>query len=104
MCGGAILAEFIPARVHRPLTVATLWPAAAAESRTAAAGKRKAADDVDESATDDDEELEAEFRLFADDEEPCPAAAPEAVGGRRSRTTAPSPAGTIIDQAANCEL
>ena len=26
MCGGAILAELVPERVHRPLTVATLWP------------------------------------------------------------------------------
>jgi len=91
MCGGAILAELVPARVHRPLTVATLWPAA--DSGATAGGKRKAAD-VDELETvTDDEEFEAEFQLFVDDDEPSPAASPES-GGRRSRA-APSPAGTV---------
>ncbi|XP_034577434.1 ethylene-responsive transcription factor RAP2-12 isoform X1 [Setaria viridis] len=94
MCGGAILAELIPARVHRPLTVATLWPAAAADGRTTTAGRKRKASDVDESEAATDDEFEAEFRLFEEDEEPSPAASPEAVGGRRSRT-APSPAGTI---------
>ncbi|TKV97837.1 hypothetical protein SEVIR_9G521200v4 [Setaria viridis] len=91
MCGGAILAELIPARVHRPLTVATLWPAAAADGRTTTAGRKRKASDVDESEAATDDEFEAEFRLFEEDEEPSPAASPEAVGGRRSRT-APSPA------------
>ncbi|RLN43250.1 ethylene-responsive transcription factor RAP2-12-like [Panicum miliaceum] len=88
MCGGAILAELVPARVHRPLTVATLWPAA--ESGAAAAGKRKAADVDELEAVTDDEEFEAEFQLYVDDEEPSPAASPES-GGRRSKAT-PSPA------------
>ncbi|XP_039828207.1 ethylene-responsive transcription factor 1-like isoform X2 [Panicum virgatum] len=92
MCGGAILAELVPARVHRPLTVATLWPAA--DSGATAGGKRKAAD-VDELETvTDDEEFEAEFQLFVDDDEPSPAASPES-GGRRSRA-APSPAGRSV--------
>ncbi|PAN51236.1 hypothetical protein PAHAL_9G580300 [Panicum hallii] len=88
MCGGAILAELVPARVHRPLTVATLWPAA--ESGAAAGGKRKAADVDELEAVTDDEEFEAEFQLFVDDEEPSPGASPES-GGRRSKA-APFPA------------
>ncbi|KAL6648689.1 hypothetical protein ACP70R_012913 [Stipagrostis hirtigluma subsp. patula] len=83
MCGGAILAELIPARVHRRLTAATLWPAA--ESR-ATTGKRKAAADL----TDD--EFEAEFQLFEDDdddeEEPSPATSSNA--GAASNPKAPS--------------
>jgi hypothetical protein len=96
MCGGAILAELVPARVHRPLTVATLWPAA--ESGAAAGGKRKAADVDELEAVTDDEEFEAEFQLFVDDEEPSPGASPES-GGRRSKA-APFPAGTV-DQTTN---
>ncbi|CAN6285460.1 unnamed protein product [Urochloa humidicola] len=89
MCGGAILAELIPSRVHRPLTAATLWPAA---QSTTASRKRKAAD-VDEFepvSDDDDDDFEAEFQLFVgdDDEEPSPAASlVEAVS-----KAAPSPA------------
>ncbi|KAL6867725.1 hypothetical protein ACP4OV_015749 [Aristida adscensionis] len=95
MCGGAILADFTPARVHRRLTAADLLPNAfPAEGRTTAAGKRKAA------AADltDDDEFEAEFQLFEhdyDDEEEdqevetSPAASSEA-GASNSRPTAPS--------------
>ncbi|CAL4937907.1 unnamed protein product [Urochloa decumbens] len=95
MCGGAILAALIPARVHRPLTAATLWPAAS--QSTTAAGKRKAADvdavDELEAVTDDDDDFEAEFQLFVDDddEEPHPAASLEAAVSKAD----PSPAGTI---------
>ena len=95
MCGGAILAELVPERVHRPLTVATLWPAAESGATATASGKRKAADVDDElEAVTDDEEFEAEFQLFVDDDEPSPAASPES-SGRRSRVAAPSPAGTV---------
>ncbi|CAN6296272.1 unnamed protein product [Urochloa humidicola] len=88
MCGGAILAELIPSRVHRPLTAATLWPAA---QSTTASRKRKAADvDEFEPVSDDDDDFEAEFQLFVNDEEekPSPAASlVEAVS-----EAAPSPA------------
>ncbi|KAF8718158.1 hypothetical protein HU200_025648 [Digitaria exilis] len=45
MCGGAILAGFIPERVHRRLTAATLLPPQPAAERgtTTTSGKRKAA-------------------------------------------------------------
>ncbi|CAN6307775.1 unnamed protein product [Urochloa humidicola] len=90
MCGGAILAELIPSRVYRPLTAATLWPAAS-QSRTASR-KRKAADvdEVEPVSDDDDDDFEAEFQLFVDDddeEEPSPAASLEGVS-----KAAPSPA------------
>ena len=95
MCGGAILAELVPARVHRPLTVATLWPATESGATATASGKRKAADVDDElEAVTDDEEFEAEFQLFVGDDEPSQAASPES-SGRRSRVAAPSPAGTV---------
>ncbi|CAL4921104.1 unnamed protein product [Urochloa decumbens] len=92
MCGGAILAALIPARVHRPLTAATLWPAA--DQSTTAGGKRKAGD-ADEAVTDDDDDFEAEFQLFVDDydEEPSPAVSkaapsPEVSGGAVSTSPA----------------
>ncbi|CAN6290457.1 unnamed protein product [Urochloa humidicola] len=94
MCGGAILAALIPSRVHRPLTAAMLWPAAAVSQSTTAAGKRKAADaDELEAVTDDDDgdDFEAEFQLFVDDddeEQPSPAASLEAAVSK----AAPSPA------------
>ncbi|CAL4912928.1 unnamed protein product [Urochloa decumbens] len=86
MCGGAILAALIPARVHRPLTAATLWPAA--DQSTTAGGKRKAGD-ADEAVTDDDDDFEAEFQLFVDDydEEPSPVASLQAAISK----AAPSP-------------
>nr|CAB3501814.1 unnamed protein product [Digitaria exilis] len=72
MCGGAILAEFIPERVHRRLTAATLLPPQPAAERgtTTTSGKRKAADvDDDElESTTDDDQFEAEFQLFKDDD------------------------------------
>lgn len=104
MCGGAILAELVPARVHRPLTAATLWPAAL--SGTTTGGKRKAdAAAVTDDDDDDYEEFEAEFQLFndaefqlLDDQEPSPAAAASLEAGgctcKRKAAVAP-PAGTI---------
>lgn len=60
MCGGAILADFTPARVPRRLTAAELLPVTptppAAERRTT----RKRKSDVD---------FEAEFELFEDDDD-----------------------------------
>uniref|UniRef100_A0A804LES3 AP2/ERF domain-containing protein n=1 Tax=Zea mays TaxID=4577 RepID=A0A804LES3_MAIZE len=103
MCGGAILAELIPARVHRPLTAATLWAAALSGTTTVGKWKADAAAATDD---DDDEEFEAEFQLFDDDDEceaefqllddhqPSPAASPEASGCKRKPALAP-PAGTI---------
>ncbi|KAJ1298506.1 hypothetical protein BS78_01G458800 [Paspalum vaginatum] len=68
MCGGAILAQLIPARVHRPLTAATLWPAVAGTGTG--------------TNTDDDHDFEAEFERFDDhhhdDWESPPASPPEA--------------------------
>lgn len=102
MCGGAILAELVPARVHRPLTAATLWPAAL--SGTTTGGKRKAdAAAVTDDDDDDYEEFEAEFQLFndaefqlLDDQEPSPAAAASLEAGgctcKRKAAVAP-PAG-----------
>ncbi|GJN08877.1 hypothetical protein PR202_ga26837 [Eleusine coracana subsp. coracana] len=73
MCGGAILSELIPARVHRRLTASTLWPAT---ERTATTDRRH---DPVSDLTDD--EFEAEFQLFEDDddeeEESSPAALSE---------------------------
>lgn len=104
MCGGAILAGFVPARVHRSLTAATLW--AAALSGTSTGGKRKA----DAAAvTDDDEDFEAEFQLFDDDEfeaefqlfgdqQPYPAASPQAGGCKSKAALAPPPAAGTISQ------
>ncbi|KAL6660014.1 hypothetical protein ACP70R_002136 [Stipagrostis hirtigluma subsp. patula] len=81
MCGGAILADLIPARVHRRLTAATLWPAAESGATT---GKRKDAADL----TDDG--FEAEFQLFEDDddEQPPPVASSDA--GAASNPKPPS--------------
>ncbi|GJN30481.1 hypothetical protein PR202_gb18790 [Eleusine coracana subsp. coracana] len=85
MCGGAILSEFIPARVHRRLTAATLWPATE-RTATTGDGKRKqaaaVADNDPASDLTDDDEFEAEFQLFEDDddeeeEESSPAALSE---------------------------
>lgn len=102
MCGGAILAELIPARVHRPLTAATLWAAALSGTTTVGKWKADAAAATDDD--DDDEEFEAEFQLFDDDDEceaefqllddqqPSPAASPEASGCKRKPALAP-PAG-----------
>nr|ACG26367.1 hypothetical protein [Zea mays] len=98
MCGGAILAELIPARVHRPLTAATLWAAALSGTTTVGKWKADAAAATDD---DDDEEFEAEFQLFDDDDEceaefqllddhqPSPAASPEASGCKRKPALAP---------------
>ncbi|CAL4937905.1 unnamed protein product [Urochloa decumbens] len=100
MCGGAILAALIPARVHRPLTAATLWPAAS--QSTTAAGKRKAADvdavDELEAVTDDDDDFEAEFQLFVDDddEEPHPAASLEAAVSKADPSPAVSVSGAAV--------
>jgi len=102
MCGGAILAGLVPARVHRPLTTATLW--AAVLSWTTTGGKRKA-DAAAVTDDDDFEEFEAEFQLFddaefqlLDDQEPSPAAAASLEAGgcncKRKAAVAP-PAGTI---------
>lgn len=104
MCGGAILSELTPARVHRRLTAATLWPATGRTASTAGGVKRKrqaaAADDPASDLTDDDE-FEAEFRLFEDDEdeeqESSPAAPSEPAGASRPR--AHSLTGTIINRA-----
>ncbi|CAD6209874.1 unnamed protein product [Miscanthus lutarioriparius] len=100
MCGGAILAGLVPARVHRPLTTATLW--AAVLSWTTTGGKRKA-DAAAVTDDDDFEEFEAEFQLFddaefqlLDDQEPSPAAAASLEAGgcncKRKAAVAP-PAG-----------
>uniref|UniRef100_J3LKN5 AP2/ERF domain-containing protein n=1 Tax=Oryza brachyantha TaxID=4533 RepID=J3LKN5_ORYBR len=61
MCGGAILAEFIPARVHRSLTAAELLPEASSSAERRPARKRKA------SSSHDD--FEAEFELFEDNDD-----------------------------------
>uniref|UniRef100_A0A0E0K9Q1 AP2/ERF domain-containing protein n=1 Tax=Oryza punctata TaxID=4537 RepID=A0A0E0K9Q1_ORYPU len=83
MCGGAILAELTPARVHRRLTVSEILPETTtppAERRTTTTRpKRKAASasrsyDVDFEAEfelfeDDDDDEEAEFEISEDDED-----------------------------------
>ncbi|XP_062213559.1 ethylene-responsive transcription factor RAP2-12-like isoform X2 [Phragmites australis] len=89
MCGGAILAELIPTRVHRRLTAATLWPTA--ERRTTT-GKRKAAADLAH------DEFEAEFQLFEEDDDVDddhkPTAALREAGASKSK--APSLAGVSV--------
>ncbi|CAM0910897.1 unnamed protein product [Alopecurus aequalis] len=64
MCGGAILANFSPDRVHRRLTAAVLWPDAYFSEERKTTGKRKR-----EPAATTDDEFEIEFQRFEEDEE-----------------------------------
>ncbi|KAF0891293.1 hypothetical protein E2562_009469 [Oryza meyeriana var. granulata] len=58
MCGGAILAGFTPARVHRRLTAAELLPEPPPAAERSTTRKRKAA------ASTSYDDFEAEFELF----------------------------------------
>uniref|UniRef100_A0A0D9VQC1 AP2/ERF domain-containing protein n=1 Tax=Leersia perrieri TaxID=77586 RepID=A0A0D9VQC1_9ORYZ len=65
MCGGAILAEFIPARVRRRLTAADLLP----EASSSGSGRRTSWKRKANASSTSYDEFEAEFELFNDDDD-----------------------------------